>query len=157
MIRRRRFLALSACAAAFTRPAAAAAPHRWTGQALGADVALTVAGGSERQARAFFAEAARALRANDAMYFALMRHARDRGCTAFDFGRSKAGTGPAAFKKNWGFTPQPLAYATWTRDGAAPRDASPLNPKYRLKIAAWQRLPLAVANRVGPWIARGLG
>lgn len=101
--------------------------------------------------------AARALRANDAMYFALMRHARDRGCTAFDFGRSKAGTGPAAFKKNWGFTPRPLAYATWTRDGAAPRDASPLNPKYRLKIAAWQRLPLAIANRVGPWIARGLG
>lgn len=101
--------------------------------------------------------AARALRANDAMYFALMRHARVRGCTAFDFGRSKAGTGPAAFKKNWGFTPQPLAYAIWTRDGAAPRDASPLNPKYRLKIAAWQRLPLAVANRVGPWIARGLG
>lgn len=101
--------------------------------------------------------AARALRANDAMYFALMRHARMRGCTAFDFGRSKTGTGPSAFKKNWGFVPEPLAYATWTRDGAAPRDASPLNPKYRLKIAAWQRLPLAVANRLGPWIARGLG
>ncbi|MFZ3483186.1 FemAB family XrtA/PEP-CTERM system-associated protein [Sphingomonas sp. 3-13AW] len=101
--------------------------------------------------------AARGLRANDALYFALMRHARGRGCTAFDFGRSKAGTGPAAFKKNWGFTPEPLSYATWTRDGAAPRDASPLNPKYRLKIAAWQRLPLAVANRIGPWIARGLG
>ncbi|MFV0624571.1 FemAB family XrtA/PEP-CTERM system-associated protein [Sphingomonas sp. ac-8] len=101
--------------------------------------------------------AARGLRANDAMYFALMRHARARGCTAFDFGRSKAGTGPAAFKKNWGFVPQPLAYPTWTRDGAAPRDASPLNPKYRLKIAAWQRLPLAIANRLGPWIARGLG
>jgi FemAB-related protein (PEP-CTERM system-associated) len=100
---------------------------------------------------------ARGLRANDAMYFALMRHARERGCTAFDFGRSKAGTGPAAFKKNWGFTPEPLSYATWTRDGAAPRDASPLNPKYRLKIAAWQRLPLLVANRIGPWIARGLG
>ncbi|MCC2975607.1 FemAB family PEP-CTERM system-associated protein [Sphingomonas sp. PL-96] len=101
--------------------------------------------------------AARALRANDAMYFALMRHARERGCTRFDFGRSKAGTGPAAFKKNWGFTPEPLGYATWTRDGAAPRDASPLNPKYRLKIAAWQRLPLGIANRLGPWIARGLG
>src|SRR3546814_7073251 len=36
---------------------------------------------------------ARGLRANDMMYFALMSHARSRGCTRFDFGRSKIGTG----------------------------------------------------------------
>lgn len=101
--------------------------------------------------------AARALRANDRMYFALMGHARERGCTRFDFGRSKAGTGAAAFKKNWGFEPQPLAYFTRTVDGASPRDANPLNPKYRLQVALWSRLPLAIANRVGPWIAKGLG
>ena len=40
---------------------------------------------------------ARRLRANDRMYFELMRHARERGCTRFDFGRSKVGTGAAAF------------------------------------------------------------
>lgn len=101
--------------------------------------------------------AARGLRANERMYFELMRHARGKGCTAFDFGRSKVGTGPAAYKKNWGFVGEPLGYPTWTADGAAPRDASPLNPKYRLKIAAWQKLPVAVANRVGPFIAKGLG
>ncbi|WP_294352551.1 GNAT family N-acetyltransferase, partial [uncultured Sphingomonas sp.] len=43
--------------------------------------------------------AARELRANDRMYFALMAHARSRDCTRFDFGRSKVGTGAAAFKK----------------------------------------------------------
>jgi FemAB-related protein (PEP-CTERM system-associated) len=100
---------------------------------------------------------ARALRANDMMYFALMRHASARGCTFFDFGRSKAGTGAFAFKKNWGFEPQPLAYAVRTADGAAPRSINPLDPKYRLKIALWQRLPLPIANLVGPFIARGLG
>lgn len=100
---------------------------------------------------------ARGLRANDFMYFALMRHARERGCSRFDFGRSKAGTGAFAFKKNWGFTPEPLAYAVRAADGAAPRQINPLDPKYRLKIALWQRLPLAVANRIGPFIARGLG
>ncbi len=100
---------------------------------------------------------ARGLRANERMYFELMRHARARGCDRFDFGRSKVGTGPAAYKKNWGFVGEPLGYPTWTADGAAPRDASPLNPKYRLKIAAWQKLPLAVSNRIGPWIAKGLG
>ena len=100
---------------------------------------------------------ARALRANDLMYYALMNHARRRGCTQFDFGRSKVGTGAASFKKNWGFTGVPLAYWTRTADGAAPREINPLSPKYRLQIAAWQRLPLWLANRLGPPISRGLG
>ncbi len=91
------------------------------------------------------------------MYYSLMLHARKRGGRRFDFGRSKFGTGAFAFKKNWGFEPQPLAYAVRTADGQAPRQINPLNPKYRLQIALWQRLPLAVANRIGPWIARGLG
>lgn len=101
--------------------------------------------------------AARALRANDRMYFELMRHARERGCMRFDFGRSKVGTGAAAFKKNWGFEPRPLTYYDRVAAGAAIRDANPLNPKYRLQVALWRKLPLAIANRVGPWIAKGLG
>lgn len=100
---------------------------------------------------------AREFRANDRMYFALMRHARERGCTRFDFGRSKAGTGPAAFKKNWGFEPHPLAYAVRTAAGAAPRAVNPLSPRYRLQVAAWKKLPVWLANRIGPPIARGLG
>jgi FemAB-related protein (PEP-CTERM system-associated) len=100
---------------------------------------------------------ARGLRANDLMYFALMRHARARGCDRFDFGRSKVGTGAFSFKKNWGFTPEPLPYAVRTADGAVPRSVNPLDPKYRLKIALWRRLPLFAANRIGPLIACGLG
>lgn len=102
-------------------------------------------------------QTARALRANDAMYFALMRHARERGCIRYDFGRSKVGTGAAAFKKNWGFEPEPLAYYKRAADGQVPREINPLSPKYRLQVAAWKRLPLGVANRIGPWISRGLG
>ncbi|UUL83238.1 FemAB family XrtA/PEP-CTERM system-associated protein [Sphingomonas qomolangmaensis] len=100
---------------------------------------------------------ARALRANDRMYFALMGHARARGCTRFDFGRSKTGTGAAAFKKNWGFEAIPRTYYTRTADGSAPREINPLSPKYRLQVRAWSKLPLPIANRLGPWIARGLG
>ena len=100
---------------------------------------------------------ARGLRANDAMYFALMRHARGLGATRFDFGRSKTGTGAAAFKKNWGFEPRPLAYHRRTADGAAALEVNPLDPKYARKIAAWKRLPLPLANLIGPFIARGLG
>jgi FemAB-related protein (PEP-CTERM system-associated) len=97
--------------------------------------------------------AARALRANELMYFELMRHASARGCTRFDFGRSKLGTGAYAYKKNWGFEPQPLVYAV---KGEA-REINPLSSKYRLQVALWQKLPLWLANRLGPPIARGLG
>lgn len=100
--------------------------------------------------------AARTMRANDVMYYALMNHARARGCDRFDFGRSKSNTGAYHFKRNWGFEPQPLSYANWTADGAPPRDVNPLSPRYKAKIAAWQRLPLSLANRIGPIIARGL-
>lgn len=101
--------------------------------------------------------AARGLRANDRMYFELMRHARGRGAGRFDFGRSKTGSGAFHFKRNWGFAPEPLAYAVWTAPGMARRDADPTSAKHAALIAAWQRLPLGIANRVGPLIARGLG
>ena len=100
---------------------------------------------------------ARALRANDVMYYALMNHARERGCSIFDFGRSKTGSGAYAFKKNWGFEPEPMTYAVRTADGQEPRDVNPNSPKYKAQIALWQKMPLSIANRLGPWIARGLG
>lgn len=100
---------------------------------------------------------ARTWRANDMMYYALMLHARARGCRNFDFGRSKFGTGAFAFKKNWGFEPQPLAYCTRSLDGRGGREINPMSPKYRLQVALWQRMPLGIANWLGPWIARGLG
>lgn len=100
-------------------------------------------------------DAARGLRANDRMYFALMAHARARGCTRFDFGRSKTGTGAAAFKKNWGFSPEPRLYAK--RSSGPARDVNPLNPKYALMVRTWKKLPLWAATAAGPWISRGLG
>jgi FemAB-related protein (PEP-CTERM system-associated) len=100
---------------------------------------------------------ARAWRANDLVYFDVMRRAIARGCTGADFGRSKIGTGPHARKKIWDFEETPLVYAVRTADGERPRAVNPLDPRYRLKIAAWQKLPLWAANRIGPVIARGLG
>lgn len=101
--------------------------------------------------------AARGLRANDRMYFELMRHARARGCDRFDFGRSKTGSGAYDFKRNWGFEPEPLSYAGWTASGAEPRDADPTSTRHAARIALWRKLPLSITNRIGPPIARGLG
>ncbi|HTM96796.1 MAG TPA: FemAB family XrtA/PEP-CTERM system-associated protein [Croceibacterium sp.] len=100
---------------------------------------------------------ARSSRANERMYFELMLHARRRGCETFDFGRSKTGSGPYNYKKNWGFEPEPLTYASWTASGAAARDADPTSARHAPRIALWKRLPLPLANALGPYIARGLG
>jgi FemAB-related protein (PEP-CTERM system-associated) len=99
---------------------------------------------------------ARRLRSNELMYFRLMGHARAKGMRAFDFGRSKKGSGQAAWKKSFGFEPRPLTYHIWSPDGAT-RDIDPRSDKYQRRIDLWKKLPLPVANLVGPWIARGLG
>jgi FemAB-related protein (PEP-CTERM system-associated) len=101
--------------------------------------------------------AARALAANDFMYWEVMRKACERGYRKFDFGRSKIGTGSFAFKRNWGFQPTPLVYQFRLSPGTSIPDLNPLNPKLRMFIAVWKRLPLAVATRVGPSIVRGIG
>ncbi|MBK5264261.1 MAG: FemAB family PEP-CTERM system-associated protein [Alphaproteobacteria bacterium] len=100
---------------------------------------------------------ARGLRSNEVLYYRLMNLSRERGLTHFDFGRSKVGTGPAAWKKNWGWDPEPLSYSVRAVPGHEVRDVNPLSPQYRRKVNLWKKLPLGLANRIGPYIARGLG
>jgi FemAB-related protein (PEP-CTERM system-associated) len=95
--------------------------------------------------------------ANDFLYWEVMRRAAIRGYRRFDFGRSKAGTGAFSFKKNWGFSPEWLEYEFHFLPGETMPDKNPLNPKYSLFIETWKKLPLPVANLIGPWIIRGLG
>ncbi|WP_343630544.1 FemAB family XrtA/PEP-CTERM system-associated protein [Roseateles sp.] len=103
------------------------------------------------------AVAARDLAANDFKYWELMRRACARGLKVFDYGRSKQGTGSYSFKKNWGFEPTPLnyEYQLYQRD-AVPQN-NPSNAKYQLMIKAWRKLPISVANWLGPFIVRSLG
>ena len=100
---------------------------------------------------------ARDLAANDFKYWEVMRRACERGFGLFDYGRSKQGTGSFAFKKNWGFEPQPLHYEYRLYRGDSIPQNNPMNPKYRAFIALWRRLPIGLANRLGPAIVRNLG
>ena len=101
--------------------------------------------------------AARSLYGNDFMYWDLMCRAARRGVRMFDYGRSKQGTGSFGFKKNWGFEPQPLYYQYYLVRSQTMPNVNPNNPKYRYFIKAWKRLPLPVANAIGPMLARHLG
>jgi FemAB-related protein (PEP-CTERM system-associated) len=101
--------------------------------------------------------AARDLAANDFKYWELLRRACQRGVRLFDYGRSKRDTGSFDFKKNWGFEAQPLHYEyRLYRLDAIPQN-NPSNPKYKLFIEIWRRMPRAMANRLGPFIVRNLG
>lgn len=100
---------------------------------------------------------ARSLNANDFMYWQLMCRALEKSCRVFDFGRSKLGTGAYRYKQLWGFQPQPLYYEIDLVNAEQLPDINPLNPKYRLFIQAWKRLPLAVSQLIGPWLAKDLG
>jgi len=100
---------------------------------------------------------ARDMAANDFKYWELMRRACEKGLRTFDYGRSKRDTGPFHFKRNWGFEPSPLSYEFYLLRRETVPQNNPLNPKYRALIGLWRRLPLGIANALGPHIARGLG
>jgi FemAB-related protein (PEP-CTERM system-associated) len=102
-------------------------------------------------------EAARDLAANDFKYWELMRRACARGLKVFDYGRSKQGTGPYSFKKNWGFEPTQLHYAFCLYKREAIPQNNPNNAKYKLMISTWRRMPIGLANWLGPFIVRNLG
>jgi len=102
-------------------------------------------------------DAARDLKGNDFMYWEVMRRAVEKGCKIFDYGRSKVGTGSYRFKKHWGFEPEPLYYEVDLVKAKQIPEINPLNPKYRLFIAAWKRLPLPLSQLIGPWLAKDLG
>lgn len=100
---------------------------------------------------------ARTLKGNDFMYWQLMCSASQRGCRVFDYGRSKAGTGPFSFKKNWGFEPQPLHYEYYLVKAKEMPELNPTNPKYALMIRCWKKLPLKLSQWLGPFLSKYLG
>ena len=90
------------------------------------------------------------------LYWEALKHAIEQGGRRFDFGRSTTDSGTYRFKRQWGAQPTQLYWHYWLPRSAALPALNPDNPKYRLAIRLWQRLPLAVANRLGPRIVRYL-
>ena len=91
---------------------------------------------------------------NHALYWTIIERAAHEGAVYFDFGRSTWDGPTFRFKKQWVPEPTPLAWQYLIPEGEELPVTSPDNPKYRLLIAAWQRLPLAVANWLGPKVIR---
>lgn len=93
---------------------------------------------------------------NMLLYWEVLVHCMEVGCTRFDFGRTSENSNTHRFKRQWGAQPVQLHWHYWLRDGAELPGLTPTNPKFKAAIAVWQRLPLPLANLLGPHVVRGL-
>ena len=90
------------------------------------------------------------------LYWSMLRYAEDQGYEIFDFGRSTEGSGTFRFKKQWGAEPVQLYWHYWLRDSEEIPQLHPANPKFRTAVAVWRKLPVWMANRIGPQIVKNL-
>jgi serine/alanine adding enzyme len=93
---------------------------------------------------------------NMLLYWDCLSFGCGRGYAVFDFGRSTAGGGTYRFKEQWGAAEVPLFWHYWVRGGGSVPDLSPGNPKYKLAIEIWKRLPVSFNRIVGPRIVRSI-
>jgi serine/alanine adding enzyme len=98
----------------------------------------------------------RALCPNMLLYWAMLRDAIAAGREVFDFGRSTPDEGTYKFKVQWGARPEPVSWEYWLADGASLPDQSPGSGRFAAAVRAWTRLPLWLANTLGPPIVRGI-
>lgn len=96
-----------------------------------------------------------AMAPNMLLYWAFMERVIEEGGTVFNFGRCTPGGGTHRFKLQWGGTDLPLPWGRWA-PGGTETTPNPRSRKYRMAVRAWQHLPLAAANRLGPLLARNL-
>jgi FemAB-related protein (PEP-CTERM system-associated) len=92
---------------------------------------------------------------NMLLYATLMEQAIGRGMRVFNFGRCTPGGATHRFKQQWGGRDLPLPWAFWSRDGAVGTPSAD-SAAFRLATTAWRRLPMGIANRLGPVLARQL-
>jgi len=90
------------------------------------------------------------------LYWQILSYAIESGCTEFDFGRSTIDAGTYKFKKQWGALPQQCYWYQWVPKGAPLPNLSPTNSKFDLAIRMWKKLPLGVANALGPHLVKNL-
>jgi FemAB-related protein (PEP-CTERM system-associated) len=87
---------------------------------------------------------------NMLLYWSFMEEMIGRGVKVFNFGRSTPGASTHRFKSQWGGRDVPLRWIEWSTQAGSRNGPSRMA---RAASAAWQRLPLSVANRLGPPLA----
>jgi FemAB-related protein (PEP-CTERM system-associated) len=99
----------------------------------------------------------RRISANMLLYWAFMERAISRRVSVFNFGRCTPDGGTHHFKRQWGGLDVPLAWHQFvSTKGGKHATPSPDDAAYSWGPRLWRRLPLFVANRLGPRVVRFL-
>jgi FemAB-related protein (PEP-CTERM system-associated) len=93
---------------------------------------------------------------NNLLYWRVTQWAVETGCGTFDFGRSSPDDTVCEYKRRWGAVAEPLCWEYQLHSRQDVPDQGPRNPKFRLAIEGWKRLPLRVTTILGPPIVRGI-
>jgi serine/alanine adding enzyme len=93
---------------------------------------------------------------NEFLYWSMIAWACKQPARELDLGRSSVGAGTYKFKMQWNPEVRPLFWYYFTPQGNDLPHLHPDNPKYALAVRCWQKLPLAIANRLGPGIVRNI-
>lgn len=97
---------------------------------------------------------------NMMLYWSLLEHVSNLGCTEFDFGRSTYGEGTYKFKRQWGAEPVPLVWSNLVpnrepnQTAMADTGTDGVGQIRKLVEKTWARLPLGVTTRLGPKIRK---
>jgi serine/alanine adding enzyme len=90
------------------------------------------------------------------MYWTFLEWAIANGFGWMDLGRCTRGSGTYEFKRHWICEERPLEWYYWLAPGHSVPQLRPENQRYRMAVQLWKRLPLAIANQLGPRIVRAL-
>jgi FemAB-related protein (PEP-CTERM system-associated) len=90
------------------------------------------------------------------MYWSVLEWALAQGFRRVDFGRCTQGSGTYEFKRHFGCEEIPLHWYFWLAPGKPVPELRPSNRRFHLATRVWQRLPLVVANGLGPHIVRSI-
>lgn len=93
---------------------------------------------------------------NMLLYWSVLEFACNQAFKIFDFGRSTPDEGTYKFKEQWGAEPIQLYWSYWLKNGGSLPELNPHNPKYKMAIKTWQKLPLYVTQLLGPHIVKNL-
>ncbi|UCG61166.1 MAG: FemAB family PEP-CTERM system-associated protein [Candidatus Zixiibacteriota bacterium] len=91
---------------------------------------------------------------NHALYWRVIKDACEQGYAYFDFGRSTWDSPTFRFKKQWAPQPRQLRWQYYLNSVNEIPSINPNNPKYRLFIGTWRKLPLRIANLLGPRVIK---
>ena len=90
------------------------------------------------------------------LYWELIKHACEQGHRRFHLGRSSKDSGGEQFKKKWNAETTQLYWHYILRTERTVPSLNVDNPKYQLAIRAWQKMPLALTQLIGPYLARSI-